>query len=217
MKDIQEAFAYQFKDPNIVSKFIIGSLIALSSMFLIPMPFMVGYLVRNIRNIINKEKSPLPEWSDWGKMYVEGLKFILASLVYALPAVIVIILGATIMMIGLLVFENEDAAIIFVIPYLLAQVFTMLYTLVLSLVTPVLYIKVAQGAKAKELYNVKEIFKFVKLNFVNILISFLVLMACGFVMNVGMLFLFIGIFPAMYYCSTVTGYVYAQIKLQEKK
>lgn len=217
MKKIEEAFAYQFKDPDIVNKFIIGSLICLSAMFLIPMPLMVGYMVRNIRKVINKEKHPLPEWKNLGAMYLEGLKFILISFVYALPALLVIFLGCGIMIAGLVAFEDSGIAPLFMIPYFLALGFVMIYSLVLTFITPVIYIKMAQKAKARELYNVKEIYHFIKNNFVNILISFLVLMACGFVMNVGMMFFFIGVFPAMYYSLTVAAYLYGQMQLQAKK
>ena len=216
MQNIGNAFSYQFKDKQWVNKFLLGSLFVFLAFFLIPIPFLVGYMVQNIRNTINKAENPMPEWKNLGKMYVEGLKFFVYCLVYSIPVLLIIF----VMIFGIILsiaLDEPDLIGFFMISFFGLQGLIMLYALLMNLISPVLYIKYANGEPAKNLYNFKEIYNFIKNNFTNLLIAIGLSMATGFIVNFGMMIFFIGLFPAAFYASTVMAYLYGQIYLEAKK
>ena len=86
--DLKALFAYPFQDTNWKNKFLIGSLVVLAGYIIPIIPFFVvyGYMAQIMRRIIVERGQPyLPEWDDWGKMFMDGLKLLGALLVYSLP------------------------------------------------------------------------------------------------------------------------------------
>ncbi len=83
-----EALAFAFRDPDWVKKLAIGGLVAFAGfyfglVFLLGF-FLVGYYVGIIRNVIRGKEHPLPDWSDLGKLFVDGLLGTIISLFYFL-------------------------------------------------------------------------------------------------------------------------------------
>jgi hypothetical protein len=82
------AYRYPFSDPHWFQKLFMGFLLVLASMLLlfIPSVFLVGYFYRISKRIISEDGlAALPEWDDWGKLFMDGIKLIGASLIYSLP------------------------------------------------------------------------------------------------------------------------------------
>ena len=94
--DLKELLAYPFKDINWKNKFLIGSLVVLSS-FVIPfVPFLAlyGYMMQIMRRIIVEGGEPfLPEWDDWGNLLTDGLKLMGALFVFMLPILLILMVG----------------------------------------------------------------------------------------------------------------------------
>ncbi len=85
------AYKYPFADPRWFQKMLVGALLILASMiiWLIPSVFVAGYLYRIARRIINEDgQAALPEWDDWGKLFVDGIKLVGISFIYSLPMLI---------------------------------------------------------------------------------------------------------------------------------
>lgn len=92
-----EALSFVFEDESWVKKMAIGGLIAFISCFagliFITGFFIIGYYVGILRNVLKGEDKLLPEWSDLGKIFVDGilggiifiLYFILIGLLCAIP------------------------------------------------------------------------------------------------------------------------------------
>ena len=85
--DIGKSFTFVFEDPNWASKIIIGGLITLIP--IVGWLFVIGYLVAIARNIINGDQQPLPEWSDFGQIFVDGIYGFVIAFVYVLPIIVV--------------------------------------------------------------------------------------------------------------------------------
>ncbi len=83
--DIAKAFTFVTEDEDWVTKIGLGALVALASIFIIPIPLLMGYQVAVTRNVMNGEERPLPKWDDLGKLFSDGLALIIAQLVYTLP------------------------------------------------------------------------------------------------------------------------------------
>ena len=57
-------------------------------------PLIMGYLLEILRG-----KKPAPELENWGKLFIDGLKFLVIGLIYAIPTVIVgiVFVGAAVL------------------------------------------------------------------------------------------------------------------------
>ncbi|MBU0731396.1 DUF4013 domain-containing protein [Patescibacteria group bacterium] len=215
MKNVGEAFSYQFKEQGWVGTFLLGSLFVILCMFVVTIPFLIGYMIWNTRAVMEKNKELMPKWKNLGAMYMEGLKFFGASLGWGAPILIVIIL-MIVMGVLLAVYANEEVAIIFTLMMLIMNGFIMIYSIIIAFVAPVLYIKVASKEPYRNLYHLGEIWAFIKNNIGNIIIVLLLGWAAGLIVNVGMLVFFIGLFPAAFYVGTIMSYLYGELYLESK-
>lgn len=83
--DVGQAIRFVFDDEQWVGKIGIGALISLLSVFIIPIPLLVGWSVGTTRNVMEGEPRPMPPWEDWGRLFTDGLSVIAAQFVYTLP------------------------------------------------------------------------------------------------------------------------------------
>ncbi len=94
--NLQALLAFPFQDADWKNKFLIGSLIVLAGFAipLLPFCFVYGYMVQIMRHIIvEKGEAWLPEWDDWGKLFVDGLKLLGVALIYTLPVMVLFFIG----------------------------------------------------------------------------------------------------------------------------
>ena len=91
----QQVLAYPFRDPNWGNKLLVGSAVMLAGMIVpvVPTLFVMGYFARLLRQVIADGEWRLPEWDNWGQMLTDGLKLLGASLVYSLPAIVLMIVA----------------------------------------------------------------------------------------------------------------------------
>lgn len=92
---LRQVYRFPFQSPGWEQRFLIGVGLILAS-FLIPiLPaiFVTGYVLRLMRHAIQGEELVLPEWREWGDLALDGLRYLVVSLVYLLPGIIVMILG----------------------------------------------------------------------------------------------------------------------------
>lgn len=95
--DVGKSLTYYFDDPRWVNKILIGTgVLILSSLLSVFLVGIVGYLIimgyalDTLRNVRNGERYPMPEWKDrWGEWLVQGFRLAVATLVWALPAIII--------------------------------------------------------------------------------------------------------------------------------
>ena len=79
---LQDNLAYMFKDPNWVSKILLGALIGIVPILNFAT---AGYAVQTTRNI-RDDQDPLPGWSgSMGKFFMEGLKLFVIGFLYSIP------------------------------------------------------------------------------------------------------------------------------------
>ncbi len=84
---------FPFKDPAWIKKAAVGfvfALLALPTLGIAAIP-MLGYAYEVMQGIIREDGQPaLPEWKDWGKLFVNGLKYFGAMTIWSLPAILII-------------------------------------------------------------------------------------------------------------------------------
>jgi hypothetical protein len=73
--DFIRAFTFVTEDPDWIKKILLGGLFTLlGGLCLIGTPFVAGYGLRVIGRTARGEARPLPEWDDWGGLFMDGLK-----------------------------------------------------------------------------------------------------------------------------------------------
>lgn len=87
--DFGRAFSFVTEDPDWIKKVLLGALFYFGASLLIGAPFVAGYALRVIARTARGEARPLPEWDDFGGLFVEGLKaiglYLACALVFLLP------------------------------------------------------------------------------------------------------------------------------------
>src|SRR5210317_1391292 len=83
--DYGKSFTFVFEDEKWISKFAVGVIISL-----VPIVNFAGYgyMVQLLKNVRDGEENPLPEWDDFGKFFVDGLKFLAGYLIYFIPIIL---------------------------------------------------------------------------------------------------------------------------------
>lgn len=92
--DINKAVRYVTEDKTWLSKLLIGVLMSVLSFLIVPALILQGYVVKIIRRVMSGQWDGLPEWDDWGKLLRDGFFVTVAEIVYTLPFILLIIVGA---------------------------------------------------------------------------------------------------------------------------
>jgi len=83
--DIVEAFQAPINDQNWINKVVIGGLVNI-----VPIVnfLAIGYGLTYFSGLLKDDKAGLPEWSDWGGLFIIGLKAFVIMLVYMIGVII---------------------------------------------------------------------------------------------------------------------------------
>jgi len=109
----QEVLGFPFKDPQWSTKLLIGAALLLAGYFIpiLPILVLVGYAVQNIRRIvIDKQSANLPEWNQWDKFILDGLRITGVGIAIALPMFVLMFIGYLAMMAPVFVMALNDAS-----------------------------------------------------------------------------------------------------------
>ncbi len=87
---LEEAIGYPTKGDSGIARIIIGGTLTFFSFLLIPGIFVGGYMLRVLAAASRNEELP-PEFTDWGGMFMDGLKGFVVGFVYALVPIVIMI------------------------------------------------------------------------------------------------------------------------------
>jgi hypothetical protein len=89
--DFEKAFTYISEDEAWLKKLLVGAILSV-------VPFVnfaiFGYQVQIARNVAAGEKRPLPDWSEFGQFFMDGLRLMGAFFVYSLPMMLLFFIAA---------------------------------------------------------------------------------------------------------------------------
>ena len=211
--DFGKAFLFVTEDSSWIKKIAIGAVFTFFSWLLIPAFFVVGYQIAIMRRVINNDPQPLPEWEEWGQIFMDGIVVAVAVFVYALP---VILLSLCSMFIWLPTASGNDVlaggAILGVV---VISCLVILFAIALAFMVPAVYIQYARMGDFGSMFQVKEVLAITRENVVNILIVFLMIMVANFLLGLLTWIPICGWFiiaPAGYFwISAATAHMYGQI------
>jgi hypothetical protein len=92
---IADTLAFPFRSDHATNRLLAGVGLLFLSIIIPVLPALVvyGYLIQIMRQVIDGQPARLPEWKDWGALFVDGLKAVLVGLVYLLPGMLAFMIG----------------------------------------------------------------------------------------------------------------------------
>jgi hypothetical protein len=177
--DFGKAFTFMFEDPDWLRKLGIGTAIGLVSILLLPfligvIPLMIlfGYTIEVLRNVMNGLERPLPEWQDWGGFLSRGFKVLAASFIWALPAILLaipLVIGSMLADQG----QGQGGEAIGIAIVCCASCLLLLWALFVTLITPAIYIRIAETDEFFSAFAFGPMWQFTRDNLGNIIIALL--------------------------------------------
>jgi len=208
--DIGRALTYAKDDPAVVQKLLIGSLVVIAAMFLIPLPLLVGYYQRTIKRTADGETYPLPEWDDWGGLYVEGLKMLGAAFAH----VLILILPVFMCMCGLgalIGAGNQEGgsnplAVVGALGMVVVYAFMFAAGLAFAVYFPAAQARVAVSGNFGDAFQPKANIAFIRRNPTNYALSILVMFIGNFIAQFAIILLCVGVLPATVWSYTAFSF-----------
>jgi len=215
--DIGKALGFVFEDEEWIVKILLGTLILLIPIF--GQFALMGYGIAIIRNVRAGSPRPLPAWENLGQYFADGFKFWVASIVYALPILILMCPFAFIGFMPTLGGDSEEAVaalsgLMGILGILLGCI-AILYGFLLALLTPVIQIRCAESGQLGSCLRFGEVFRFAFQNIGPIALSQIVIIAISLVVVpiLGTVTLGLLMLPAGVLITAVSSHMYGQIAL----
>ena len=117
---LSKAINYPRESDHVLKTVLIGGVLSLLSVLIIPALILGGYGIRVLRHTTLGDEE-LPQFGDWGKLAVDGLKGIAIAIAYllvpiALFALSISVLSGTLQTVGLVVSAIAYVATIYCLP-----------------------------------------------------------------------------------------------------
>ena len=208
--DFVQPFAFVFQDPRWVTKVLIGGLFYLAAFLIVGIFFILGYCAKLCRNVVANDPQPLPEWDDLGGYLAEGVRLFFVGFCYVIPLIVAICAIVIPLAIAGNVAGPDDIArdlaggaascvwCLFV-PVSLAFSFWVPAAL--------LFASVEQRFGAA--FEFGRIFQFIKANFANYLIAFVIYLIARFAAGFGVILFCIGVVLTAFWSMIVSTYAFA--------
>lgn len=177
--DVGRAFRFVFEDRDWVAKLLLGGVILLIPIF--GVFALTGYMIAVIRRVLNADPNPLPDWSELGQRFVDGLLVSVAGLVYALPGLLLACPIFFVWVLPALGGESEDlatalASVAGIVAIGLSCI-VFLYGLLLVFLTPVIYLQYAGYGRIGACLRVGDIARFTLRNVGDLFLLLLIVVA----------------------------------------
>lgn len=213
--EISKSISFITEDPRWQQKLLIGTGVIIGSTVLsvvligvIGFIIFAGYLVRLLQNVRDGHPYPLPEWDQWGEDLARGFKLIIASLVWSLPVLVLVIPSA----IGnaLASSSSDSAQFMGVMLSICGSCLTMLYALLITVVSPGISVSYARDEQITSGLQFREIIAWTRANIGQVLVVTLVYIAASIALSiagaiVGVLLCVVGLIITIPLASLLTG------------
>ncbi|NOH13113.1 MAG: DUF4013 domain-containing protein [Chloroflexi bacterium] len=206
--DVGAAFSYIAKDEAWVKKLIIGSILVFTGIGTIPA---LGWMLAIVRKAI-KDDFDLPEWSNFGTLVIDGLKYVIAFGVYYIPIVMIAMIVFLPMGLSDILFEEApELAFPILLISLAFMPFVFVLSLILMFVQPALTAILADTGSIFEAINPMNMYRLYKANFGEYIVA-MILGGYGvtYLASFGFYLFCVGMYPAQIYAYTVQGHLFGQ-------
>jgi hypothetical protein len=166
--NLGKAFSYPFEDKAWTTKLGLAVVITIVPILNFAT---YGYLLEIMRRLLRGDQETLPDWTNLGRKFMDGLMVFLASLVYSLPILILLGLPMSLMLIPAVLAGNANTqnlgqmlATAGGVAMACLGCVAALYGLALSLLFPCAYLKYARQGKFGDFFQLREFFAMIGQN-----------------------------------------------------
>ena len=148
---LSESFAYA--QEAVVGKWVQWLLLVVATLIL-AIPLM-GYLVRVLRG-----DRPAPEVTGWGSLFIDGIKYLVIGVVYALPALIILFvtMGSVLVVLFAAIAMQDAATLVSALEgFLFGFVIFLLVSVICALFGTIALLRFARTGSMAEAFNFAEI------------------------------------------------------------
>lgn len=204
--DFVRAFTFIFKDPDWVRKTVVGGLFVALSFLIVGIFIVMGYAARLARNVVAGHDLPLPEWDEIGEMLVEGIKLFVVTLAYISPMILVY----AAVMFAAIVSGSSDAAEALGVLSGCMMLLIIPLAILLMILLPVALVSVAVTGSIASAFDLPEIVRFIRHNFVNYILAVVIYLVANFLSQFGVALLCVGVLFTTFLYYLVATWAFAE-------
>lgn len=197
--DLNHLFYFPVANGEARKNFLIGALLILAGFIipLVPYLFVLGYIMRIMRQVIEGEKPHMLPWEDWEGLLKDGLKLFGVRFVYLLPFLFLIVPIFALMMAGPILAETVPDGEAFLSLYFvgLSGMFAcvMPFSFLAGFILPAPEAHVAATGQFSAGFRLGEWWPIFRKNLGGFLVAFLILYGISMIVSVAFQFLFMTI------------------------
>lgn len=219
--DIGSAFTYMFDDQDWIKKIAIGGGIVLGALILSPILIGLalllpinGYMLETLKNVRDGRPTPLPEWSNFGDLFVKGLMVFIVGLVYTLPALL-FACGSTLtnpqVLVAIVPEIDPDVVNSLSIISTCLSCIQFIFSILGSALVPAGLIRYAQYGTLGAAFQFGEIFSFIRNNIGDYIIVFLLSFVANLIAVFGIILCIVGVLFTGFWSVLVNANLYGQL------
>jgi hypothetical protein len=223
-----DTFKFPFSDSRWFPKMLVAFLLGMAGFIIpvIPFFFLYGYYYKICRRIIKDDGiAALPDWDDWGRLFVNGFKYGTASFIYNLPVLICMIAALALMIVPAFIMAGSADAFLENPPdlsnlnYLLLTLFSYpllgvssLLSVATGIVTLPALMHLIDNGSFGAAFHFNHWWKILRANAGGFILSYLLLVVCIMLINFASSFLMMTVvLGCLYPILLIFGSVYAGI------
>ncbi len=207
--DIVENIKYPTTDSEWIKKILIGGIL-----LLVPILNFVctGYYLKVIKGSI-EGRNNMPEWDDWGDLFMKGFFVLIISLAYSIiPIILISIIILVVSSSGLVLaglFESGSMGISAILFTLIGSLIGFIILFVVNLMFPMGLAMYANEWSFGDAFKIREIISRIKSVFVEYVIAIIVINILLLLVFIVAWIPFVG-WAALFYVVVVTGKIYGK-------
>lgn len=201
--DYGRSFTYMFEEDNWISKFLIGAVVTL-----IPIVNLAGsgYIVQLVQNVRDGHTPPAPQWDDFGRYFIDGLKFTLGVLVYAIPVIL-----AALLIIPFGALAGEEPGVIAGLGLTFTTCLIIALAMLPLLLAPALLAQYARRNQIGDMFAIGDMWRMIQADLATyILLLLLVGIVLSFIAGLGAIVCGIGVIFTTWYAYLAGGHLIGQ-------
>lgn len=217
--EIGKAFTFVTSEEDWIKKIAIGGVLILINFIpIIPMMLMFGYQIKVAQNVIRGDEHPLPEWEEWGQLFMDGAVVWVAVFLYALPAILMTLCASLVIFVGGSGLSFDDGFSAALGGGLILLCLAIVFLLALLLIIPAVFVQYARTGEFGPLFRVGEVIGIARDNVGDIIlamvatiIAFILLGIVSTLLMVTICGGFIALFVGQAWIYVALGHMYGQI------
>ena len=181
--DIGRAFSAIFEDQDWIKKVLMGGLFFL---LIVTIPASIGYALRWVRGIVEGDDRRLPEWDNFGELWIQGLVAICILFLWALP--------------GALLSRIPCAGAVLGILWQIATMFVFAY----------IWVRFATTQNFSVAFEFQEMIAYIQGNIGNVALAVIMQIVFSLAASLGVIALIIGVAWTGFFALLASSHIYAQ-------